>query len=290
MPVRNAAETVDAAIISLLAQTHDDFRLIISDNASTDETGEICQAYAAREPRVEYVRQPRDLDQIGNFRFVLEAADSPFFMWACGDDLWDPTFAEKNVAVLEADPELGSSVSLVRFQNEGQFRHLSQSTFPLAGSVRDNIARYLDDLSDNTRVFGVYRRQHLVDSYPDRLFAAWDYGLVAGTLRFGKHHVVPEVLLTRDLSAESYYHRRVSYDNPAAIDRIFPLLPLTRYLRSELRIPLDVGMIGVLFRMNLRGHRAYARVRWPRYGRLLDAIGPFYRAFARRGAKAYSAS
>lgn len=280
MPVRNAADTVAAALDALLAQTHGDFRLIVSDNASTDDTGGICRAYAAREPRVDYVRQERDLDQIGNFRFVLMAADTPYFMWACGDDIWDPTFVEKNLAVLESDPSIGACVSRVRFESGGAFCHDSPSTFPLLGTPRDNIAAYLADLSDNTRVFGIFRRQHLVDSYPDRMFFGWDYALVAGTLRFGTHHVVDEALLTRDLTPPAYYYSRIAGDNPAAIDRVFHLLPLTRYLVAHTRIPMDFGMAGALLRMNLRAHLWYARIRWPRYGRILDALAVPFRDHA----------
>ena len=45
LPVYNGADFLEEALDSLLAQTFEDFELIISDNASTDRTQEICQAY-----------------------------------------------------------------------------------------------------------------------------------------------------------------------------------------------------------------------------------------------------
>jgi len=52
MPVYNGERYLKAALDSVLAQTFRDFELIISDNASTDATEEICREYAARDPRI----------------------------------------------------------------------------------------------------------------------------------------------------------------------------------------------------------------------------------------------
>ena len=57
MPVYNGAAFLKESLDSLLSQTYGDFELIISDNASTDETESICRSYAAGDPRVRYQRQ-----------------------------------------------------------------------------------------------------------------------------------------------------------------------------------------------------------------------------------------
>jgi len=59
MPVYNGAASIRRALDSLLAQTFNDFCIIISDNGSTDETQSICEAYAAADPRVTYIRQAK---------------------------------------------------------------------------------------------------------------------------------------------------------------------------------------------------------------------------------------
>ena len=48
LPVYNASRYLGIALDSLLGQTFEDFELLISDNASTDETEEICRAAVAR--------------------------------------------------------------------------------------------------------------------------------------------------------------------------------------------------------------------------------------------------
>ena len=59
IPVYNGAATIRAALDSLLAQTFQNFVLIVSDNNSSDGTEEICREYEGRDPRVRYVRQPK---------------------------------------------------------------------------------------------------------------------------------------------------------------------------------------------------------------------------------------
>ncbi|MCI0563749.1 MAG: glycosyltransferase, partial [Nitrososphaera sp.] len=61
MPVYNGERYVKAALDAVLAQTFRDFELIISDNASTDATGEICREYAARDPRIRYSRNDENI-------------------------------------------------------------------------------------------------------------------------------------------------------------------------------------------------------------------------------------
>ncbi|MEW6694014.1 MAG: glycosyltransferase [Pseudomonadota bacterium] len=89
MPVYNGAKFIREALDSLLAQTFTDFELIISDNASTDETEAICREYAAKDKRIHYIRQRENLGATANFKYVLDEAVGEYFMWAAADDVWD---------------------------------------------------------------------------------------------------------------------------------------------------------------------------------------------------------
>jgi glycosyltransferase involved in cell wall biosynthesis len=82
MPVYNGEKYIREALDSLLAQTFTDFELIISDNASTDSTSNICKEYAIRDSRIRYIRQHKNIGAIANFKFLLEQASGDFFMWA----------------------------------------------------------------------------------------------------------------------------------------------------------------------------------------------------------------
>lgn len=92
MPVYNGAKFIHEALDSLLAQTFTDFELIISDNASTEETEAICREYVAKDARIRYVRQSTNLGASANFQFVLDEAVGEYFMWAAADDVWLPDY------------------------------------------------------------------------------------------------------------------------------------------------------------------------------------------------------
>lgn len=117
---RNRAGIIPRAIDSLLAQTHKNFELIISDNASTDETERICREYAERDQRIRYIRQKENLGLLGNFDFVAREARGDFFMWAADDDWRDPRFIEMLLKALEAHPNHGvAACSFKAFYEDG---------------------------------------------------------------------------------------------------------------------------------------------------------------------------
>ena len=72
MPVYNEQLHLEQALQSLLSQSFTDFELIISDNASTDRTGEICLTYAAKDARVQYSRLKTNLGALANFNRVIQ--------------------------------------------------------------------------------------------------------------------------------------------------------------------------------------------------------------------------
>jgi glycosyltransferase involved in cell wall biosynthesis len=124
LPVFNGANYVAEAISSILGQTYQDIELLIQDNASTDGTSEICRELARKDPRVSYVRNPENIGAVPNYNLVFERARGRYFKWAAHDDICAPTFLERCVAVLEAEP----SVVLC----SGQTRLINDDGSPLA--------------------------------------------------------------------------------------------------------------------------------------------------------------
>ena len=106
MPVYNGARYIRQSLDALLAQEFTDFELIVSDNASTDDTGEIVSACAAADTRVRYHRNEENLGGIGNFNRVCELARGKYFLWASCHDLWAPGFLALCVAQMERDESI----------------------------------------------------------------------------------------------------------------------------------------------------------------------------------------
>jgi glycosyltransferase involved in cell wall biosynthesis len=106
LPVYNGQRYLAAALDSLLGQSFTDFELIISDNASPDGTEEICRRYAAKDPRIRYFRQPRNIGANPNHNFVLREARGEFFKWAAHDDLYGRDLLTRCVAALDEHPDV----------------------------------------------------------------------------------------------------------------------------------------------------------------------------------------
>ena len=87
MPVFNGEDYVEAALDSILTQTFTNFELIISDNASTDRTEEICNDFADSDDRIRYYRQEKNLGAAANFNRVFELSSGKYFKWAAHDAL-----------------------------------------------------------------------------------------------------------------------------------------------------------------------------------------------------------
>jgi glycosyltransferase involved in cell wall biosynthesis len=111
LPVYNGEHFIAHAIESLLAQDYNPIELIISDNASTDRTPEICREYAANDPRVQYHRNNTNLGVVKNFNRVFELSSGDFFMWAGDHDQRAPTYVSRCMEIMIDDPSVVLSCS-----------------------------------------------------------------------------------------------------------------------------------------------------------------------------------
>jgi glycosyltransferase involved in cell wall biosynthesis len=106
LPVRNAGDRVVQVAKSVLGQDHDRIQLVISDNASTDDTEDVCRELARSDGRIAYHRQPTNIGLLNNFRFVITAADGRYFRWIGDDDRLEPGFVSRCLQVFAEDPRL----------------------------------------------------------------------------------------------------------------------------------------------------------------------------------------
>lgn len=122
LPVYNGENFVAAAIAAVLAQTMPNLELIIQDNASTDRTAEICAAFAARDKRIRYFRNPRNLGAAPNYNLAYNMARGQYFKWLAHDDRPTPTYLEAMTRALDERPDAVLCNSVVRYIDEtGEF-------------------------------------------------------------------------------------------------------------------------------------------------------------------------
>lgn len=109
MPAYNSERFIREAIDSLRGQSYVDWVMLISDDASLDNTGRIGEEYAKKDSRITYYRQKENIGQFKNFKFLLDRAEGEYFMWAGHDDLWDKDFLKVCVENLQKYPARGLS-------------------------------------------------------------------------------------------------------------------------------------------------------------------------------------
>lgn len=220
VPVYNGGSMFADMLESLLRQTYAAFQVVISDNASTDNTAEIARSYAARDPRVRYVRNEANIGAAPNYNRVFElAAPAPYFKWAAHDDLYGPTYLERCVQVLEDDPSVVLAYTIVDVVDEtGQGRLREQASYRpgVIESYIDGLGRpgwtmgplhlaeqaspalrfsdFLNRMIACFPVFGVVRREALQRSTLHQSYYGSDRSLLAQLVLMGRFHQVPERL------------------------------------------------------------------------------------------------
>ncbi|TJV45636.1 MAG: glycosyltransferase family 2 protein, partial [Mesorhizobium sp.] len=103
LPVYNGENFLSDAIQSILDQDFSDFELVITDNASTDRTADICLEFAQRDRRIRYVRNVRNLGAGANFNRAFQLSTGEYFKWCAHDDRLSSGFLTDCVRALDAN-------------------------------------------------------------------------------------------------------------------------------------------------------------------------------------------
>lgn len=198
LPVYNGENFLEESLEALLAQTFDDFELIISDNASTDATPRICQAYAKHDARIRYVRQPRNLGGAPNQNLLTDLARGELFKLAAHDDLYGPELLERCVDALDAHPEaVLCHVGMAYIDASGDI--IADYDYTMATGSRSPAERFrsllFTDGGDDE--YGVIRTSVLREVTPEGSFYNPGRPFVAELALHGPFEQVPEVLYFR---------------------------------------------------------------------------------------------
>jgi polysaccharide pyruvyl transferase WcaK-like protein/glycosyltransferase involved in cell wall biosynthesis len=199
MPIYNSERHLRQALDSLLSQSLDDFELIISDNASTDGTGDICVEYAERDKRVRYIRQARNIGAPRNWNAVLYEARGEFFKWASGNDYCSPGSLERCVEKMRREPDIAlcyGRTDLV--DNDGNSLGVYHGDPDISDSRPSNrFKQILKGLALNNAQQGVIRTDILMKTGLDRVYPGGDISLMAELALHGRLVLLPEIMLYR---------------------------------------------------------------------------------------------
>lgn len=159
IPTMNRRGDLPTSISSVLKQDFTHYELIISDNASTDDTQSYCEELARKHPQIRYIRQKENLGMMPNWNFLLEEAQGKYFMWLGDDDWLEEDTLSRYVEFLEANPDFGLVSGAINYWQEGAFvRKESGLTLDQEnGSARTR--SYYGRTKDGALVYGLLRTE-----------------------------------------------------------------------------------------------------------------------------------
>ncbi len=195
LPVYNGQNYLSESLEALLGQSYSEFELIISDNASTDGTEEICRRYAAVDSRIRYIRQPHNIGAAPNHNVVFHEARGELFKWAAHDDLYGRDLLARCVEALDERPDVVlSHADMAIIDESGEI--VREYGYSLATNSPHAPERFrsllFTDGGDDE--YGVIRSEVLRRVHPCASYHNPGRTLVAEIALHGPFHQVPERL------------------------------------------------------------------------------------------------
>lgn len=271
LPVYNGGKTIQIALDSLLSQSYRNFELIISDNASTDETESICLKFAKKDKRIQYSREPKKINGLKNFNLVLKKSKGEFFMWAGDDDVWHPEFIEKNLHILQLNKNAVGSTSEIEFfykdWSKEDFKRFENTTVlkkyslvhPIIGTY-ENKVNFLFSFNHPQCIYGLFRTDVLKKSIVKKHFGSVDYAILLNVLKYGDILVVDELLKYQNRKHKEKDSEKLLFSSGrkqgfGLISCLFPFASLTLWCAKNLGMKIFFKNIGRFIKMNYRAER-----------------------------------
>ncbi len=271
--VYNGEKYIKERLKNIFLQDFNNFELLISDNASNDNTSRICKEFLKKDKRIRYIKQEKTIDIQANANFVLKNTKSKYFVWTQVDDLWEPEFLEENIKILEKNPNIiGSSSkveiigsitdSLKESKNDTVFDKLykkirkkfrKMDTQSLNEDFNQRIRKFLKNPGHNNVLFGVFRTKEFQQSVFPEIFVGNDFCIVMNLLKIGKIQVVNRVLNYKREGGMSGYGiiNIIKYVKGNKIDYLFPHFALTKWCFSNLPRKTFIKNLDQFFKINL---------------------------------------
>ena len=264
MPVYNGAKTIKKAIDSLLAQTFKDFELIISDNASDDETENICRKFVSKDSRIHYIRQDKNIGLYQNENFLLGKAVGKYFMFAAVDDWRSPEFLEVNVSALERNKKFVASTSPNCHEGEenNPKKHIN---FNIEGNPKERFVKFLQNAWFSHGIFFSLMRTEVIKEYKylDFSYAGADWSVDFFLCSKGEINRTKEGLIVFGKFGVSMSKNPWKDFRNKSIEFFIPLYEFSKYafsLMTNLKYFDWLHVFIKLLKVNVQAMRSYYKI------------------------------
>jgi len=228
IPVYNSERSIKKRIEEINSQTFQDFSIVISDNASTDKTREICEEISKNDERITVFHQEKNRGQYWNFNFVLNKAETEYFVMATGDDIWSKNFLENNIKFLETNKQFTGSIGEVSlFHRNGENIEVIRNTkkfeyvMPVNGEFEKKLSSYLR-YSMGTQFYSIFRTKDIkfANFFKNNSnYGMWqsDFATILKILKKGELNVDVKSFYYKEISNKSksiiHYMKKMEFSN-----------------------------------------------------------------------------
>jgi len=232
----NGEKTIEKALDSLLSQTFKDFELIISNDASTDKTGSICEKFALKDSRINYICQDKNIGELPNAVFLLNKAKGKYFMWHADDDWRSPDFLMTNVIVLDQNSRFVASTSPSCYEGEENMKN-KHVKFSLEGTVKERYKVFLQNAWKSHGIYYSLMRTKIAKQYKDLhvFYAANDWSFDFFLITRGEINRCEDGLLVLGIHGQSMNNNPWYHYRNKSIEFFFPLYAFSKYVLSLMR-------------------------------------------------------
>ncbi len=225
LPVYNGERYLRISIESILTQTYSDFELIITDNASTDNTERICREYAAIDKRIRYYRNENNIGAPRNFNRAFELSRGEYLKWATSDDYVASEMIEKCLEVLDRNPSVVLCYPNAKLIDaEGTFIENYDDVLNLQDPIASHrFIQLLNRIKLAHQHLGLIRSATLKRTSLLGTHIAADINFLAELSLYGKFYELPEYLLFRRFHPgssswdRSSRTRQLEYSDPGRV-------------------------------------------------------------------------
>lgn len=210
LPTYNRAGRLVRAIESVLSQTHADLELLISDNASTDDTAQVCARYGREDARVRYVRHSQNVGLTANFNSVFHEARGRYVMALADDDWLEPEYVQRCAEALSGRDDHVLVSGLANFFEDGRATGPGAAVDALDDEPARRVRSYFAQVRDNPSIYGLIRREALLGALPMRNCLAGDWLLVGRLAMAGKVATLTTTHVNRSVGGTSESYARTA--------------------------------------------------------------------------------
>lgn len=203
IPTYNRAEKLERAAESVLGQTHRNVELVISDNASGDDTESLCRELCRRDTRVRYLRSAVNRGPTANFNKLFGELRGEYAMVLSDDDWLDAGYLASCLSELHRSPELALACGIAHYIRDGAAVWEGVDMQLVDDSPARRVLTYLRSVDENGIFYGLMRRAALRRAGPLRNVIGNDWLLAASIVAQGKVATIRSASINRELDGTS---------------------------------------------------------------------------------------